>query len=276
MTQTLPAQPAFGGRKVLIAALILGAITAGLVVAYLASQDQDSGLPIDDTIEVVVAREDIAVGATIERSMVEVRELPRTAAMTGAATDTSQVVGQTARYSMVEGEQFSIRRLVEPPKVRSLSFTIPEGMRGFTVPVDITRTPAELIVPGDFVDVIVTFSSVRQLPDGTYESVKVEGGEELESAVTLLQNVQVLAVQKEFVDDGVEYDASTRGEQSEDRTINNVTLSVSPEQAQTLALLSKDGTVTLALRGFGDDANAPLVPVSEPYNFIQPASASTQ
>ncbi|MGE5596921.1 MAG: RcpC/CpaB family pilus assembly protein, partial [Hyphomicrobiales bacterium] len=77
--------------------------------------------------------------------------------------------------------------------------------------------------------------------------------------------VQVLAVQREFVDDGVPYDASTRGEPiGDDDKVNYVTLAVTPEQAQLLWLASQEGALTLSLRPFGDDAAAALTPIAEP------------
>lgn len=261
------------GRMPLVLALILGAVTAGLIVAYLASQDDDGevALPIDDSVEVVVATQPIAVGETITAEMLEVRELPREAVVSGAATDISQVEDQTARYPVLEGEQISIQRLVDPPAVKSLSFTIPEGMRGYTIPVDMTKSPAALTVPGDFVDVIVAFELIQQLEDGSFQAVEVNDGDALRSAVTLFQNVQVLAVQRHFVDDGVVYDESTRGDPVEDdNNVSFVTLAVTPEQAQTLWLTAQNGSFTLALRGFGDDAQNVLVPETEPIDFLAP------
>jgi pilus assembly protein CpaB len=267
---TIPApSPVLGGRKVLIAALILGAITAGLIVAYLASQEDatTSETPIAaTTIEVVVAKQDIAVGTEIDATMIEVKEMPVEVAISGAIEDISLVRGQTARYPVVRGQQFSIQQLVEPPKVKSLSFAIPTGMRGFTVPVDVTKSPAALLTPGDFVDVIVSAEIVQLLGSGAVVQANIEGADEDEpkAAITLLENVQVLAVQRDFVKDGVAYDSSTRGEPTEEERVNYVTLAVSPEDAQLLWLAVQEGELTLALRAFGDDALSELDPVTEP------------
>lgn len=266
---TIPApSPVLGGRKVLLAALILGAITAGLIVAYLASRDDGTteATPIDGTIEVVVAKQDIAVGVEITPDMLEKIEVPRDAAISGAVEDISLVRGQTTRYPVVQGQQFNLQQLVEPPKVKSLSFTIPEGLRGFTVPVDVTKSPAALLTPGDFVDIIVTAEIVKLLGAGAAVQADVQGASEDDpkAAITLLENVQVLAVQRDFVDDGVAYDAATRGEPTEEDRVNYVTLAVKPEEAQLLWLAVAEGEITLALRGFGDEELSDLEPVTEP------------
>jgi Flp pilus assembly protein CpaB len=84
------------------------------------------------------------------------------------------------------------------------------------------------------------------------------------AAVTLLQNVQVLSVQREYVDNGVPYDPSVRGEPPTEDSVSYVTLSLTPEQAQVLWLALQDGAVTLALRAFGDGEIKDLGPVTEP------------
>ncbi|MCK9517699.1 MAG: Flp pilus assembly protein CpaB [Dehalococcoidia bacterium] len=268
MAHSIPANapPALGGRKVLIAALILGAVTAGLIVAFLASRDSSSTAPLAvTTLDVVVAKQDIAAGVTVTNDMVELREIPANAAVSGAATNLRSVVGETARYPLLEGEQIAMTRLVEPPKQKSLSFTIPAGLRGFTVPVEITRSPAALLVPGDFVDVIVSAELVHLLPGGLDPNATVgTNNDKPKAAVTLLQNVQVISVQRAFVDSGVPYDESTRGAPRDEENTNYVTLAVTPDQAQILWLATQEGALTLSLRSFGDNVIAELTPVAEP------------
>lgn len=268
MAQSIPAAapPSIGGRKVLIAALLLGAVTAGLIVAFLASRQSDGTAPLAvGTTSVVVAKQDIPAGTKVTNAMVEVRDVPSNAVISGATTDLEAVVGETARYPLYEGEQVAATRLVEPPKQKSLSFTIPAGLRGFTVPVEVTRSPAALIVPGDFVDVIVSAELIHLLPGGMDPAATVGSeNDKPKAAVTLLQNVQVISVQRDFVDSGVPYDDSTRGAPRDDDEANYVTLAVTPEQAQLLWLATQEGALTLALRSFGDDAIAALTPVAEP------------
>jgi len=252
--------------RVLVLALVLGAVAAGLIVAYLASRDSGGGVEkAVPTLSVVVASEDIAAGEKVTDSMVALKELPETAVISDAATAKEQVVGQTLRYPVVKGEQLSNLRLVEPPKVQALSFQIPKGMRGFTIPVTVSDSPAALLAPGDFVDVLVSVDAERlALGQPPVPPAGAGAAENLKAAVTLLQNVQVLSVQREYVDNGVPYDPSVRGEPPEEESVSYVTLSLTPEQAQLLWLASQDGAVTLALRAFGDGEIKTLGPVTEP------------
>ena len=53
------------------------------------------------------------------------------------------------------GEQINPLRLVPAEEVQALSFQIPPGLRGYSIPVTTENSPAALLVPGDFVDVLV-------------------------------------------------------------------------------------------------------------------------
>jgi Flp pilus assembly protein CpaB len=82
------------------------------------------------------------------------------------------------------------------------------------------------------------------------------------AVTTLLQNVQVLSVEREYVENGVPYDASVRGAPPEDGSVSYVTVALLPADAQLLWLASQDGEMTLALRAFGDDEIGPIGPPS--------------
>ena len=267
MQQAIPAQSALGGRRALIGALILGAIAAGLIVAFLASRGSDDSTSVVSVrVSVVVAAEDIPAGTKITSSQVDARQLPRELLVAGALTDTSAVVGQTARYPIARGEQVAPARLVASKESKSLSFQIPPGLRGFTLGVTTTNSPAALIAPGDFVDVIVSAELTRLRPLGAANpTLSATDTDKPKAAVTLLQNVQVLSVQRKHVDTGVVYDSSTRGDPpGEKDEVSFVTLALTPEQSQLLWLASQEAKVTLTLRGFGDAGIADLTTVAEP------------
>lgn len=247
MQQTLP-KPRTADWRVLAVALVLAAIAAGLIVAYLASRDSSGTTvaPVADPVPVVVAREDIPAGVTVAADMVELRHYPADTLVANPATAIADVLGKTTRYPILRGEQLSLARFVDTPSADTLSFQIPKGLRGFTVPVDVTRSAAALLAPGDFVDVIAG-----------------------PQATTLLQNVQVVSVQREFVD-GVPYDASVRGQLPEEDNISYVTLAVTPAQAQVLWAAVQSGPITLSLRPFGDDEVVALPPATTPLSLQIP------
>lgn len=190
-----------------------------LIVAYLAKLNT-AGEAAVPKLSVVVAKEDIPAGKKITDSMVELREVPQAAVAADVRTAKDQVVGQTARYPMAKGEPISSARLVEPPKVPAVSFQIPSGLRGFTVPVSVQKSPAALLAPGDFVDVImnVELKTIDVTPPA--QSGNRNADENFHGAVTLIQNAQVLSVQRQYVEGVVSYDPSVRGTPPKESNIN--------------------------------------------------------
>ncbi|MBM3926541.1 MAG: Flp pilus assembly protein CpaB [SAR202 cluster bacterium] len=239
-------------RRLLVAAPIMGALAAGLIVAYLRSQASDGTASVIMR-HVVVAAQEIQPGTKITASMVEIKSLPETAVSAGTVTSLDKAVGQTLRYPAARGEQISSLRLVEPPNAKALSFQIPQGARGFTIPVTVSHSPASLTVPGDFVDVLFTgpVANLGLMPPIGRNVVSVSG---ISGVVTLLQNIQVLAVQRAYVENGAPYDNTVRGEAPEKESVSYVTLALTPEQSELLwkAVSAKDGEITFALRAFGD------------------------
>ena len=262
MQSTMPARPQIADRRVLFIALALGAVAAGLIVAYLASQGSGKTVAPVEVKSVVVAVSDIAPGTKLTGDMVQLKGVSANAVVADSYTATSSAVGLTVRYPIKVGEQLGPAKIVDGVKGKALSFEIPPGLRAFTVAVSTNTSPAALIAPGDFVDVIVAGKVTGIVPpSGTPVATT---NNDFKAAVTLIQNVQVLAVQRNYVDNGVPYDASVRGPLPDDKSIDNLTLALTPDQAQLLWLTSQDGKVTVALRGFGDAETSPLPAIAEP------------
>lgn len=263
-------------RRLLFIALALGAVAFILTLAFLRTVGSRTGEILIPTKSVVVAKQEIPAGQKVTLSMVEARAIPDTAVVQGAFTSVEKVVNQTVRYPIGRGEQISEVRLVESASVRALSFQLQPGQRGFTIPVNVTQSPASLLVPGDFVDVLATFDLVTiGLQPPTTEAAGRE--RDPRASVTLLQNVQVVSVQRNTAEGGVPYDPAVRGNPSKDGAISYLTLAVTPEQVQLLTLvLDKAKTITVSLRPFGDSDVRGLSPMAEPIpldQILQPTSA---
>jgi pilus assembly protein CpaB len=130
---------------------------------------------------------------------------------------------------ILRGEPIVESRLV--PKDKSsglLSLKVPAGMRAFTVKVNEVVGVGGFIVPDSRVDVVVT---TAVSPQRQQEQV----------AKTFLQNILVLA-------------AGQVVEQKDNKpvTVNTVTLAVTPDESEKLALASNDGKIQLVMRNFAD------------------------
>ena len=259
------ATPRKTNRRALILALILGAVAAGLTLFFLGGRgDASSSVPVaEPTSQVVVAAQEIAPGQKITEPMLLLKALPNSAVINSAATATDQVVGQVARYPVAIGEQLGKLQLVQPGAVQALSFQIPQGLRAFTIPVSVQNTPASLMAPGDFIDLLVSGSPAvlvqtpqLALVEGNYANAQGN------ITLTLLQNIQVLAVQRTYVDNGITYDSSVRGAPDTKGAVSYLTLALTPDQGQLLSLVASSGQITMSLRPFGDETIEELVPLS--------------
>ncbi|MEX2225221.1 MAG: Flp pilus assembly protein CpaB [Dehalococcoidia bacterium] len=257
MARTLTAGgPDRANRMIFFGAVGLALLAALLVFAALANFGGDGGTAsIGDTLEVVVASQDISPGDEITGDMVELASLPVSVLVDDAFTETSLVVGTTANARLLRGDQLA------PSKVQGLgdeeadgvAFIIPDGMRAVAVSVTEETAGGGNILPGDHVDVVVVAAT-------TVDGVDITRG------VLLLQDIEVLAVAQETLRPVTRVDVagepletedsegtlSSRDGAEEDPDAATVTLSVFPEDAPLLAVAQEEGAVYLVLRAIGD------------------------
>jgi len=255
-----------GSRGLLILALITGLVAAILVFVALnqgGGSDNAKTESAVTTSAVVVAKSDIAAGTEITAGMVEVIEVPDSLLVGDAFTSTQLVVGEAARYPIAAGEQVTRARVGANAEGDGLAFVVPAGMRAIAVSVDEITGVGGLILPGDRADVIAVISEQA-------------GADNPDRVVTVLQDVEVLAVAQSAQEpvpaadeeagaqaetDGASTTSGQLPENAEPQpSARTVTLALTPEQVQLLALVQEKGSVYLSLRRFGDNAQ-PQLPV---------------
>jgi pilus assembly protein CpaB len=240
---------------------LLFAIVAAVLVFVALNQNNDGDketVAAGDMTKVVVAAHDIAARTTLDSGMLKLAEVPKDSVLDGAFSNVDDLDGQVTRYPLVSGEQVVSSKIgVQNKNETGLSFVVPVGMRAFSIQVTEESGVGGLILPGDLVDVI-----------GILEGDTVG----VDKAVTIVQNVEVLAVAQEAQEPlpaarptGTPTPSATSGtlgERPKDAEPNpgarTVTLAVTPEQAQLLALVQAKGALVLTLRSFGD--RAPVLP----------------
>jgi pilus assembly protein CpaB len=200
------------------------ALAVGLLVSYTVynrlrtfagSSNNEKGVPV------VMAANDIQVGTKLEAHDVHVVTLPQSAVPPGAFSGTSQVVGRGAILPVSKGEFILPSKLAAINAGAGLPSMIPQGMRAVSVRVNDVVSVAGFVQPGTHVDVLAT---------GT-------GGNERQTT-TVLENVLVLAVGKSL----------DRNPLADAQIAPVITLAVSPDDAQKLALVSQEGRIQLSLR----------------------------
>src|ERR1700682_3586629 len=201
-------------------ALALGAFVSFFVFKNLQAKNGQNSVT---GVDVVVAANDIQVGARVEEHDVRLAKFPALDLPQGAYGKRSQVLGRGVVVPIAKGEFILPAKLAPENAGTGLPSLIPPGMRAVSVRVNEVVSVAGFVTPGTRVDVLLT---------GT-----PSGGTEPQTT-TVLQNVAVIAA-------GHTLERSATGDAQSTPVI---TLLVSPDAAQRLTLASSEGHIQLALR----------------------------
>jgi pilus assembly protein CpaB len=206
--------------------LMIGVLALALgffASVYVYKNLQSGTRSIDSGVDVIVAADDLQVGARVEERDIKVIKIPGADLPPGAPRRRSDVLGHGVIVPISKGEFILPNRLAGENAGAGLPSLIPPGMRAVSVRVNEVVSVAGFVTPGTRVDVLLT---------GTPGS----GGEQ--ETTTVLQNVAVLA-------SGHTLERTATGEA---QTTAVITLLVSPDDAQRLTLASSEGHIQLALR----------------------------
>ena len=215
-------------NRIRIVIVLLIALSAGSGLAY-ATYDYLQNVPVKTvtvpTQPVVVAEANLPLGTELEASDLRVVNWPVSAVPAGAFDDASQLTGRGLVLSVVRHEPILPAKLAPEGAGAGLPPIIPKGMRAVSIRVNEVIGVAGYVLPGTHVDVLATVNPTNRPAHVTTKLV--------------LPDVQVLT-------------AGTRLEQDLDRDkpiqVTVITLLVTPEQSERLALASTEGKIQLALR----------------------------
>jgi pilus assembly protein CpaB len=180
---------------------------------------------------VVVAKHTMAIGTQVTEADVKVVWWPVNSPLANAIGDIKDVVNRGLLTTVLENEPITSNKIAAAGA--GLSPAIPAGMRAMAVKVNDVIGVAGFVVPKSRVDVVVT---IRRQSDSM--------------ARTAASNVEVLA-------------AGTRQDQGKSETDSKtqnastvVTLMVSPQDAERIALAQAEGEIMLMLRNPSDNETA--------------------
>lgn len=240
-------------RKAIIAAVACAVV--GLVMLFLYMQRFEQEASGGPAIMVLVATQDIPLGAQIAENMLGSRPLPQSYIEDRhiPASEAARIIGVRVTSGVKGGESLLWTDLATTSEQRrDLSALVRTGMRAITIRADVSASFGGLLRPGDRVDVLLT----------------IERGESNDQHVTipLLQNLLVLASGR---DTGAPVRPGER-RRTTGGTVNQVTISVTLEQAAVLALAQEQGRLTLILRNPDDIAVVENAPETTTSDIIEP------
>jgi pilus assembly protein CpaB len=208
---------------VLVGALMFGVLAAVSVSKYLSSAQAYS----KNLNKVAVAKVAIPIGTKIIPEQIMVVQFPKESTPDGAFDSPEKLAGRVAVVNIAAREPITESRLAAEGTAAGLSAIIPEGYRAMTVKVDDAAGISGFIQPGALVDVVVTIDP--QEGNGMQDPV----------SKIVLQNIKVLA-------NGQNIDKPEN--EREANSVKAVTLQVTPEQAEKLALAATEGKLQLVMR----------------------------
>jgi pilus assembly protein CpaB len=183
------------------------------------------------TVEVVVAEHPLPLGTRITRDHVRVVRWPAETQVPGTFSKIDDVVNRGVIVPVAQNEPLTNGKLAALEAGAGLPPSIPPGMRAISVKVNEVVGVAGFVVPGTRVDVIVTLN-----------------GHQNDDSVTriVVSNVQVLTA-------GTRYDQE-KAKDGAPIPSTVVTLLVTPEDGERIALAGAEGQIMLTLRNPLDTA----------------------
>lgn len=212
------------GLIILAIAVVLGGAAIWGVLGM-----QQARLTAANSAAVVVAARPIDLGQALTPDMLRLQAWPAGALPQGAFTQISELTGGEARVALraIEpNEPILISRVSGAGGRATLSATIAEGHRAVAIRVNDVIGVGGFVLPGDFVDVLLT----REDGEGRNSNRPMRTD-------LLIANVRVLAI-----------DQTANESRNDPQVARAVTIEVTPEDGQKVALATEIGTLSLALR----------------------------
>ncbi|WP_366924542.1 Flp pilus assembly protein CpaB [Metallumcola ferriviriculae] len=217
-------------RIIFILTIILAGVLAFLVRNYLV-QVEEQAVMAQKKAEVlatmVAASKPIPEGTKVDKSMLKEVDVPKELIHPQAVKTIEEAIGQFTTVSLLADELILTTKLASSATSNELPYRIPEGKRAITISVNPLIGVGGHIKPGHYIDVLGIF--------------KFEPGEEAKPEVlTLLQNIKVLAIGPNIKKlEGV-------------MEAPNITIAVSPEEAEYITLTENIGRMKYTLRPVGE------------------------
>ena len=192
--------------------------------------------PAIEMSEVLVASTNLQAGQALTTDQVRWEKWP--AANVDASfiihknvvSEDAAVKGTVVRQPILQGQPITTNAIVHADAAGFMAALLSPGMRAVSFPITTDSGAGGFILPNDRVDVIQT--------------VKGNGASQRVFAKTILSNVRVLAVDQTFK------------QEKDTKTVlaKTATVEVAPEQAILISSAAGAGTLSLALRPLGDNA----------------------
>jgi pilus assembly protein CpaB len=262
-------------RIVLIALIVLAATALAVIgaqtlmpprtVVTVAEPAVPASAPPATTTRILVAARPLPAGSLLRNEDLAVREIPGNDLDEGVLRDgaetRAELAGALVRRFLDAGSPLALGDVLRPRDRGFLAAVLMPNRRAITVGVDAVTGTAGLIWPGDRVDLLLT----QTLDDRVAVLSRRVVGE------TVLNDVRVIAVDQQLTQGAAGANASPDG-----KVARTVTLEVTPEEAERVAVAAQLGRLSLTIRSMAVEAiDAPASRRSVFGGDVSPALAQT-
>jgi len=182
-------------------------------------------------IRIVVAAKQLEPGKPLALDDLAFADWPSNYPLSGAVSRTESLVGRIVLFPVAPQEPIREQLLAAPGANVGLTAKIPDGMRAVAVQTNELNNVSGFLFPGCRVDALVTFHADN-------------GKDPLTS--TVLQDIEVLSTGESLVPDP----------SGKPQNVKQVTVLLTPDDAEKLVLAANQGTVQFVLRNGQDQAQA--------------------
>jgi len=241
----------------LVIALVLGGATFFLTQTYLKNKEkeiQGAYKPdVANTTKVVVAVGNINKGDVLKASMVAPVEYPAEFVAKGAISpaNASRYFGQISNVPLKRG-QIVYSSYLGGSAVDRFSDLLKDGGTAVTLEVDAKKSNSHMLVPGDFVDILVLTEKSKVEPASLLDVTKAKQQADNKILVPLLSKIKVLSVDRNpLVAKDEEYRIPI-DQSGQIPTYSYITVGVPINDATKLALAQDLGSIIFFLRNSKD------------------------
>jgi len=216
----------------LIAGIAMALLAVMLMTSFMSGKDKKPKTPKGGMVAIVVAARDMPFGSDIIRDYVRYAQWPVDSVPAGAFTNMDVLLvdvegkgrDRVVLRSFYEGEPILQQKVSGFGDKATLSRKVSDDMRAYSIRVNDVSGVAGFLLPGDRVDIMLTRSS---------------GGGRNGNLVTdvILQHIAILGI-----------DQQTNEAMDKPVLARTITVEVTTDQAQKLALAQQVGTLSLTLR----------------------------
>ena len=200
---------------------------------------------------ILIAARPLRAGALIRAEDLGTTEVVTTSlradAVLATADNRTGLAGAMLRNSFALGEELRSGSMLKPGDRGFLAAVLTPGTRAVSVAVDAVLGVGGLIWPGDHVDMLLT----QAIEDTGVSAGRRFAGE------TVLSDLRIVAVDRTIIQGAV--NDITDNAQNSNATARTVTVEVTPEQAEHVAVAGRMGRISLSVRAASGSGDAAVV-----------------